>query len=116
MKHLAADLGEDGVEVVSIQGVGASCLEDRLLAKADLEALRASDTVVTLCCDVGSETLERSLPGVMVLNPVTTLGQGRREADGRLVVCRPSQEGLESGTSMEEACESLGCLKGSFRR
>lgn len=113
MQKLASRLREDGVEVVSIQNVSASCLQDRILAKADIASLNASDTVVALCCDVGAETLA-GVVDTKVLNPVLTLGQGCRVSDGGLTVSRPCVEGLPAGVSTKEACRLLSISEGPF--
>jgi len=111
--RLAERLREDGVELLSVQNVSASCLQDRIVAKADLDALNASDTVVALCCDVGAETLADAIDAD-VLNPISTLGQGRREADGTIRVSRPCIEGLPPGISMKDASKILYHSEGPF--
>ncbi len=113
MLKLAERLKDDGVDVVSMQNVSASCLQDRIVAKADMDALNASDTVVALCCDVGAETLAEVIE-VKVLNPVLTLGQGSRDSGGTIVLSRSAIDNLPQGVSLPEACRILALFEGPF--
>ncbi len=114
VSSLAERLKADGVEVVASSSVGASCLADRIKAKVDLETLRKADLVLTLTCDAGSDTLSEVLGPVEVFNPIITLGQGRRSADGSIRIHRPFCAGIEPGDSLEDACNSLQVNKGPF--
>ncbi len=113
MMRLAERLREDGVDVLSVQSVSASCLQDRIVAKADLDALNASDAVVAICCDVGAETLAGVID-TKVLNPVVTLGQGSRDAGGTLIISRPDIADLPAGITLPEACRALLLPEGPF--
>ena len=113
--RLVEKLESDGVEVVSVQGVSASCLKDRVIAKADMQGLSKADVIIALCCDVGAEVLQETVVNTNILNPVLTFGQGVREADGSLHVTRPTATGLPPRRlSYREACCIAGLDEGPF--
>ena len=96
-ERLAAQLRKDGVDVLSVISVSASCIMDKVREASEDRIAAMCDTVVTLVCDVGSRCAAMCFDKEIV-NPVETLGQGYLDenrvpvlADGRVVLmgCSP---------------------------
>lgn len=96
-ERLASKLRKDGVDVLRVISVSASCITDKVLEKADDPILQRCDVLVTLLCNVGAGCA-RSVLSMETVDPVETLGVGYLDAnrmpllaDGRVVLmgCSP---------------------------
>ncbi|HII99997.1 MAG: hypothetical protein PWQ88_726 [Candidatus Methanomethylophilaceae archaeon] len=115
ISRLAEKLQEDGIELIASQTVSASCLQDHIMAKTDMSLLQSADVVVALCCEVGAETLSAAAPRLNILLPLKTLGQGRRDGDGNVILCRAEDIAIPpNGLELEEACLLTGTKPGPF--
>lgn len=96
-ERLAAQLRKDGVDVLSVISVSASCIMDKVCQASEDRIASMCDVIVTLVCDVGSNCASMCFDK-QIINPVETLGQGYLDenrmpvlADGRIVMmgCSP---------------------------
>ena len=96
-ERLAAQLRKDGINVLSVISVAASCIMDKVAEASEDRLAGMCDVIVTLVCDVGSNCASMCFDKEIV-NPVDTLGYGYLDenrmpvlADGRVVMmgCSP---------------------------
>lgn len=73
--RLAAALGRDGIDVIGVRSVSASCLEDKVCARLEKEPVDDADVLISLACDSGSYCASQ-ISGKHVINPLITLGRG----------------------------------------
>jgi len=79
-ERLAEALTKDGIDVVGVLSVSASCLEEKICARLEKEPLDEADVIISLACDSGSLCASR-LSGKEVINPLITLGRGHLSKD-----------------------------------
>ena len=96
-ERLAAQLRKDGIDVLSVISVSASCIMDKVIEASEDRIASMCDVILTLVCDVGSNCVSMCFDKEIV-NPVETIGQGYLDenrmpvlADGRVVMmgCSP---------------------------
>ncbi|MDR2846169.1 MAG: hypothetical protein LBV63_02690 [Candidatus Methanoplasma sp.] len=103
---LADALRSDGIDVVGVMYTSASCLQDKVRAKADATVLDKADTVVSLTCDIGSVCAGHVFEKEMI-NPVVTFGPGLILEDGSLLVCNV-MDGKAECTCLDEVSSEAG--------
>ena len=96
-ERLAAKLRKDGIDVLRVISVPASCIMDRVCEASEDRVAEMCDVIVTLVCEVGSNCASMCFDKEIV-NPIDTLGYGYLDenrmpvlADGRVVMmgCSP---------------------------
>lgn len=99
-ERLASKLRKDGVDVLRVVSVSASCIMAKVAEKADDPIIDRCDVILALLCDVGSGCAGMVF-GKEILNPIETLGHGYLDenrvpllADGSVVLmgCSPFAE------------------------
>lgn len=112
-ERLAAQLRADGVEVVGVGAVSASCLAGKVREGLAPLPAGACDVVLALTCDVGALTAGR-LADRPVLNPLVTFGAGYLREDGIPVLCRPAASGVLAERPVSDLAAAQGLLLGPF--
>lgn len=79
-ERLAEALRRDGIDVIGVRSVSASCLEEKVCARLEKEPLSEADVLISLTCDSGSLCTAR-LSCKEVINPLITLGRGYLSKD-----------------------------------
>ena len=86
-ERLAAGLRKDGIDVVRVRSVSASCLGSKVASAAKDLLSDDPDVILSLTCSIGAGCIGRCT-GKDVINPVTTYGHGYLSEDGTPVLSR----------------------------
>lgn len=105
-ERLAESLRKDGIDVVGIGAVSASCVEKKLIEKSEGGFTENADVILSLTCNVGS-FLAGKVFDIPVINPVITLGPGYIGAGNELFLVDGNNKvsEMESGISKKSYSE-----------
>lgn len=112
-ERLAAQLRVDGVNVVGVSAVSASCLAGKVRDSLVPEQAAACDLILALTCNVGALTVGL-VAGRPTLNPLITFGTGYLLEDGTPVLCVPTADGKFTEQSVSEFAASRDLSLGPF--
>jgi hypothetical protein len=108
-ERLAESLRKDGIDVVGTGAVSASCVEKKLIEKAEEGFAEKADIILSLTCNVGS-FLASKVFDIPVINPVIILGSGYIGAGNELFLV----DGNDKVSEVESVISKKGYSDGPF--